>query len=125
MFHLSSSLNPYLFAQDLIYDCAFLQRVVFGNDFVPLFLHVQHEGVQRLLYVSHGTIVVVVVVVVVAVVIIIVAVAVVVGAGAVITTAAAVAVIVVAIVTTATAAGAASILVILVHMIQTIVVKTN
>lgn len=102
-----SSPNPYLLPEDLIYGCAFFQHV-FCHDFGPLFLHVEHESVQRLLYVTHG----VFVAATAAVVVIIVVAGRTVGTSVVITTT--VVIIIVGIVV--------AVLMILVHMIQSIVV---
>lgn len=111
--HPVSSPNPYLFPEDLIYGRAFFQHVL-RHDFGPLFLHVQHESVQRLLYVTHGVLVIVVAA----------GDARAVGTSVVITTTTVVIIIVVGIVVGAVVAAAVGVVVlmILVHMIQSIVV---
>lgn len=105
-----SSLNPYLLPQDLIYGRALLQHV-FRDDFRPLFLHVQHESVQRLLYVTDG---------IFAAIIVVVAAGGVIGASAVITAA-----VVIIVAAGIVAAGVVVVLMILVHMIQAVIVHIN
>lgn len=106
-----SSSNPYLLPQDLIYGRALLQHV-FRDDFRPLLLHVQHESVQRLLYVTDGIFAAIIVAVAGGVI----------GASAVITAA-----VVIIVVAGIVAAGVVVVVVlmILVHMIQAVIVHIN
>lgn len=45
-------MNWYLFSEDLIDGCRFFE-CKFIDDSWPLFLHIQHEGIQWFLHVGH------------------------------------------------------------------------